>query len=58
MVTLKGDVNIVEGYLNETKTLAKLQGDDSVIRLFELYALCLFHIVFYQLNRSLLSTTQ
>lgn len=43
VVTLKGDANIVDGYLNETKTLAKLQGDDSVVRLFELYVLRTAH---------------
>lgn len=35
VVDLQGDDAVVTGYVNETKLLAKLQGDASVIRLFE-----------------------
>lgn len=35
VVDLQGDAAVIEGYVNETKLLAKLQGDESVIRLFE-----------------------
>lgn len=35
VVDLQGDPAVVTGYMNETKLLAKLQGDDTVIRLFE-----------------------
>lgn len=35
LVNLDGDQQVVDGYLNETKLLAKLQGNISVVRLFD-----------------------
>lgn len=35
VVTLDGDQQVIDGYLNETKLLAKLQGNASVVRLFD-----------------------
>uniref|UniRef100_A0A182VWK9 Heat shock 70 kDa protein cognate 4 n=3 Tax=Cellia TaxID=44534 RepID=A0A182VWK9_9DIPT len=35
LVNLNGDVNLVEGYLNETKMLAKLQTNENVIALYD-----------------------
>jgi Protein kinase domain len=35
LVNLDGDATIIEGYLDETKTLAKLQGNINVIALYE-----------------------
>lgn len=33
LVNLEGDASLVEGYLNETKLLAKLQGNENVVAL-------------------------
>lgn len=35
LVKLDGDQQVIDGYLNETKLLAKLQGNISVVRLFD-----------------------
>lgn len=35
LVNLEGDPNLVEGYLNETKLLAKLQGNENVVALYD-----------------------
>ena len=35
LVNLNGDANLVEGYLNETKMLAKLQTNENVIALYD-----------------------
>ena len=35
LVTLDGDQQVIDGYLNETKLLAKLQGNINVVRLFD-----------------------
>ncbi|XP_058825335.1 uncharacterized protein LOC131685546 [Topomyia yanbarensis] len=35
LVNLEGDSSIVEGYLNETKLLAKLQGNENVVALYD-----------------------
>ncbi|XP_058811448.1 uncharacterized protein LOC131676397 [Topomyia yanbarensis] len=35
LMNLEGDSSIVEGYLNETKLLAKLQGDENVVALYD-----------------------
>ncbi|XP_055549180.1 dual specificity protein kinase Ttk isoform X2 [Wyeomyia smithii] len=35
LVNLEGDSNLVEGYLNETKLLAKLQGNENVVTLYD-----------------------
>jgi hypothetical protein len=34
-VNLEGDVSVVEGYLNETRLLAKLQGNVNVVKLYD-----------------------
>ncbi|XP_038118271.1 dual specificity protein kinase Ttk [Culex quinquefasciatus] len=35
LVNLEGDASLVEGYLNETKLLAKLQGNENVVALYD-----------------------
>ncbi|XP_053695995.1 dual specificity protein kinase Ttk [Sabethes cyaneus] len=35
LVNLEGDPNLIEGYLNETKLLAKLQGNENVVTLYD-----------------------
>ncbi|XP_055608291.1 dual specificity protein kinase Ttk [Uranotaenia lowii] len=37
LVNLEGDASLVEGYLNETKLLAKLQGNENVVALYDYY---------------------
>ncbi|XP_055638922.1 uncharacterized protein LOC129776962 isoform X2 [Toxorhynchites rutilus septentrionalis] len=35
LVKLEGDASVIEGYLNETKLLAKLQGSENVVALYD-----------------------
>ncbi|XP_065095087.1 dual specificity protein kinase TTK isoform X2 [Ochlerotatus camptorhynchus] len=35
LVNLEGDASLVEGYINETKLLAKLQGNENVVALYD-----------------------